>query len=208
MDPDRAYRDSDAPPAIAVVGIGNLLLSDDGAGIHAVRALRRDSRVQSMARLIDGGTVGTDLLAEVCGCEKLLIVDAVDAGLPPGAMIWMDLGDADPRQPGPPKIETRNAHQCGIPELLDDLRLLGVAPRDMVLVGIQPATIGLGTQLSPQLASALPALAAEVVRQLDRWTSVADAAIFKGTQGTDSTDAVLPGAANKMTGTEQPRERI
>ncbi|MDR3719659.1 MAG: HyaD/HybD family hydrogenase maturation endopeptidase [Bryobacteraceae bacterium] len=203
MDADRAYHDPDAQRAIAVVGIGNLLLSDDGAGIHAIRALRKDSRVQSMARLIDGGTVGTDLLAQVCGCERLLIVDAVDAGLPPGAMVWMDLNDAGPR-----KIETRNAHQCGIPELLDDLRLLGVAPRQVVLIGVQPATIGLGTRLSPEVASALPALSAEVVRQLERWASAADAVIFKGTQGTDSTDAVLPGAANKMTGTEQPRERI
>jgi hydrogenase maturation protease len=208
MDPDRAYHDSDAQRAIAVVGIGNLLLSDDGAGIHAVRALRKDSRVRSMARLIDGGTVGTDLLAQVCGCERLLIIDAVDAGLPPGAMVWMDLSDAGPRQSGPRKIETRNAHQCGIPELLDDLHLLGVAPLHVVLVGVQPATIGLGTLLSPEVASALPALSAEVVRQLDRWTSAADAVIFKGTQGTDSTDAVLPGAANTMTGTEQPRERI
>ena len=76
-----------------------------------------------MARLIDGGTVGTDLLAEVCGCERLLIVDAVDAGLAPGTTVWMDLSGPDPG-----KIDTRNAHQFGIPGLLDDLRLLGQAP--------------------------------------------------------------------------------
>jgi len=138
-------------PTIAIVGVGNLLLSDDGAGIHAVRRLRSDARVGSMARLIDGGTIGTDLLAEVCGCEKLLIVDAVDAGLPPGATVRMDFGGPDPQ-----RVDARNTHQFGIPGLLDDLRLLGQAPRQVVLVGVQPAAMGLGTELSPEVASALP----------------------------------------------------
>jgi hydrogenase maturation protease len=142
-----------------------------------------------MARLIDGGTVGTDLLAEVCGCEKLLIVDAVDAGLPPGTTVRMDFSGPDP-----PKIDTRNAHQFGIPGLLDDLRLLGQAPRQVVLVGVQPAAMGLGTELSPEVASALPAVSAEVVRQLDRWTSAGGAVNFNGTQGAESWDAALPRA--------------
>jgi len=184
-----ASRDPRPPQDIAIVGIGNLLLSDDGAGIHAVRGLQKDSRVRSMARLIDGGTIGTDLLAEVCGCEKLLIVDAVDAGLPPGATVRMDFSG-----PGPQKFDTRNAHQLGIPGLLDDLRLLGQAPRQVVLVGVQPASTGWGTQLSPEVARALPVVSAEVVRQLDRWTSAGDAA--------------LPKAARVISGTEQPRERI
>jgi hydrogenase maturation protease len=199
----RAYRDPDQPKPIAVVGIGNLLLSDDGVGIHAVRGLRRDSRVGSMARLIDGGTIGTNLLAEVCGCERLLIVDAADAGLPPGQTIWMDFSGPDPQ-----KIDTRNAHQSGIPGLLDDLRLLGMAPRQVILVGVQPAAMGLGTQLSPEVASALPVVSAEVVRQLDRWTSAADAANASETQGADSLEAALPGAARDTSGKEQPGERI
>ena len=99
-------------PSIAIVGVGNLLLSDDGAGIHAVHRLQRDAGVGSVARIIDGGTVGPDLLAEVCGCEKLLIVDAVDAGLPPGTTVRMDFSGPDSQ-----KIETRNAHQSGIPGL-------------------------------------------------------------------------------------------
>jgi hydrogenase maturation protease len=76
---------------IAIVGIGNLLLSDDGVGIHAVRMLRDQPGIAAAARVIDGGTVGTNLLAEVAGCENLLVLDAVDAGLSPGAVIWMDL---------------------------------------------------------------------------------------------------------------------
>jgi hydrogenase maturation protease len=176
-------------PSIAIVGVGNLLLSDDGAGIHAVHRLQRDAGVGSVARIIDGGTVGTNLLAEVCGCEKLLIIDAVDAGLPPGTTIRMDFSGPD-RQ----KIESRNAHQSGIPGLLDDLRLLGQAPCQVVLVGVQPGAMGWGTELSPEVASALPVVTAEVGRQVDRWTSAGGAA--------------LPEAARETSGTEQLRERI
>jgi hydrogenase maturation protease len=186
-----ASRDLDPPRPIAIVGVGNLLLSDDGVGIHAVRRLRSDSRVESMARLIDGGTVGTDLLAEVYGCERLLIVDAVDAGLPPGTTIRMDLSGPDPQ-----KIDTRNAHQSGIPGLLDDLRLLGQAPRQIVLVGVQPAAMGLGTQLSPEVAGALPAVSAEVVRQLDRWMS-AGATSTPAMQSVESWDAAIPRGARE-----------
>jgi hydrogenase maturation protease len=192
-------RDLDPPRPIAIVGVGNLLLSDDGVGIHAVRRLRSDTRVESMARLIDGGTVGTDLLAEVCGCENLLIVDAVDAGLPPGTTIRMDLSGPDPQ-----KIDTRNAHQSGIPGLLDDLRLLGQAPRQVVLVGVQPAAIGLGTQLSPEVAGALPAVSAEVVRQLDRWTPAGSATSNRATQSVESWDAAIPrGARDTATETSE-----
>jgi hydrogenase maturation protease len=185
------------------MGVGNLLLSDDGAGIHAIRALRSEARVRSMARLIDGGTVGTDLLAQVCGCEKLLIIDAVDAGLPPGTTIWMDFSGPDPQ-----KIDTRNAHQFGIPGLLDDLRLLGMAPRQVVLVGVQPAAMGLGTQLSPEVARALVVVSAEVVRQLERWTAAGDGANPKGSQGADLWDAAFTRATEERSRTEQPRERI
>ena len=194
-----ASRDLDSPRPIAIVGVGNLLLSDDGVGIHAVRRLRSDTRVESMARLIDGGTVGTDLLAEVCGCENLLIVDAVDAGLPPGTTIRMDLSGPDPQ-----KIDTRNAHQSGIPGLLDDLRLLGQAPRQVVLVGVQPAAIGLGTQLSPEVAKALPAVSAEVVRQLERWTPDGGATSTRAMQSVESWDAAIPrGARDTATETSE-----
>jgi hydrogenase maturation protease len=158
--------------SIAVVGIGNLLLSDDGVGIHAVRRLTEERRLESAARVIDGGTVGTDLLAEVCGCERLLIVDAVDAGLPPGAAIRMDLS-----RPGPCDAPARNAHQAGIPGLLDDLRLMGCEPRETVLFGIQPGTLAFGTQLSAEVAASLPALLDQVVRQVERWCSGAGTAM-------------------------------
>jgi hydrogenase maturation protease len=153
-----------------------------------------------MARLIDGGTVGTDLLAAVWGCARLLIIDAVDAGLPPGSTIRMDFDGS-----GPQKIDTRNAHQSGIPGLLDDMRLLGCAPHQVVLVGVQPATLEVGTELSPEVAAALPVLAGEVVRQVERWMAAEGAAI-SAIQNQASLAPAHGGAAEQISGTEQLRE--
>lgn len=198
----RAFHELEPLRAIAIVGIGNLLLSDDGVGIHAVRALRSESRVGPVARLIDGGTVGTDLLAAVWGCARLLIIDAVDAGLPPGSTIRMDFDGS-----GPQKIDTRNAHQSGIPGLLDDMRLLGCAPHQVVLVGVQPATLEVGTELSPEVAAALPVLAGEVVRQVERWMAAEGAAI-SAIQIQASLAPAHGGAAEQISGTEQLRQCI
>ena len=157
---------------IAIVGVGNLLLSDDGVGIHAVRALHNQPRIASVARLIDGGTIGADLLAELWGCAELLIVDAVDAGLPPGSTVRMEFSSA-----GTQPVAARNAHQSGLACMLDDMRLLGHAPREVVLVGIQPATLEVGTDLSPEVAASLPVLVREVMRQVEQWMATRDPAI-------------------------------
>jgi hypothetical protein len=109
--------------------------------------------------------------------------------------MWMDFSGPDPQQ-----IDSRNAHQSGIPGLLDDLRLLGQAPRQVVLIGVQPATIGLGTQLSPAVAGALPVVFAEVERQLDRWRSAGGSASSNGMQGSESPDAALPSGARETPG--------
>lgn len=156
---------ADRHSPIAILGIGNLLLSDDGVGIHAIQMLRNDPDIDSVACILDGGTIGTELLAEICGFEKLLIVDAVDANVQPGTILWVDLTAPDPQ-----RVVARNAHQSGIPGLLDDLRLLGCEPRQVALVGVQPATIGFGTQLSPAVSRALPDLTKQVSERLQSWT--------------------------------------
>ncbi len=149
-----------------VLGVGNLLLSDDGVGIHAIRMLRADAHIASAARLIDGGTVGPDLIAQLWDCERLLIIDAVDVGLRPGAAVWMDYSAPNVQTP-----EMRGAHQSGLAALLDDLRLLGRAPREVMLLGVQPAGTEIGTQLSPGVQSALPVIAGQVALQIERWTA-------------------------------------
>ena len=159
----------------------------------------------SVACRSNQAAVTPDLLAAVWGCAELLIVDAVDAGLPPGSTIRMDFDGS-----GPQKIDTRNAHQSGIPGLLDDMRLLGCAPHRVVLVGVQPATLEVGTELSPEVAAALPVLAGEVVRQVERWMAAEGAAIsaISAIQSQASLAPAHGGAAEQISGTEQLRQCI
>jgi len=148
---------------VLVLGIGNPLLSDDGLGIHALEVLRSDSRLPSATRLLDGGTFGPELLGQLGGCRRLLLLDAVDAGRAPGTIVRVDLdGNCT-------AARKTSVHEFGINELLDDLRLLGEAPDEVLLLGIQPASVALGTSLTPDVLTAVPALLEAAVNQLIRW---------------------------------------
>ncbi len=135
-----------------VLGVGNLILSDDGLGITALRLLEQDRRVPPGTLLVDGGTFGVELLPYVEGASRLVILDAVDAGVPPGTLVRVS-GDQIEGFPG-----ARSVHDIGFPDLLAALRLLGKEPSEILLRGIQPATTGIGTTLSPIVEQAMPQL--------------------------------------------------
>jgi hydrogenase maturation protease len=76
---------SGSPPASTIVlGLGNMIRSDDGVGIHALQRLEFDPRVSDDVLVLDGGTLGLDLLTYVSGARGLLVMDAVDVGAPAG----------------------------------------------------------------------------------------------------------------------------
>ena len=68
---------------ITVLGIGNLLMTDEGVGVHAIKALEAGYDFPEDVRLLDGGTMGLDLLYYIEGTRRLLIIDAVNSDLPP-----------------------------------------------------------------------------------------------------------------------------
>ncbi len=148
---------------VVVLGIGNPLLSDDGLGIHALEVLRSDVRLPLATRLLDGGTFGPELLSQVGGCRRLLLLDAVDVGSAPGTIVRVDLD-------GTLAVARKTSvHEFGINELLDDLRLLGEQPEHVLILGIQPASVAIGTSLSQDVLTAVPALLDAAVEQLMQW---------------------------------------
>jgi hydrogenase maturation protease len=161
--------DSSGPGGpLAVIGIGNILLSDDGLGVAIVERLAQDAAAALDAQepwlppdtdLIDGGTGGMTLLPQVAGTRALLIVDAVDFGLEPGS-IRILTGDGI----GAAYQTHLTAHQVGASDLIAAARLSGVLPAAVALVGMQPGTLETGVGLSPAVAAALPEAVA-VVRQ-------------------------------------------
>lgn len=139
-------------------------MSDDGAGIKLVQYLAENFRFPPDVTVFDGGTLGLDLLPQLEGIDRLLIVDAVETGKPPGSLIRLS-GDEIPIV-----METKlSPHQMGLKDLLAVSMLMGVKPPEMVLLGVQPETIDIGLDLSPAVEAQFGTLVQNVLRELENW---------------------------------------
>lgn len=164
---------------LVVLGIGNVLLSDDGVGVHVVRALAggdagagdpvpagppaggdgltdRDRAADGAGlppgtEIVDGGTGGLALLPVVREAGRLVLVDAVDVGADPGSVHVLTGDDLYSR------LVRLSVHQVGASDLLAAARLTGALPERVVLVGVQPASLEPEVGLSPPVLAALPA---------------------------------------------------
>lgn len=135
--------------SVAVVGLGNLILSDDGVGVHVAQQLAAGFRFPEGVALIDGGTSAIDLLDQLIDAEHLIFVDAARTGGAPGAVVALD-GERLPvwfRQRMSP-------HQIGLADLLATLSLMDHAPKSVTLIGIEPQSLELGTELTPPVRAA------------------------------------------------------
>jgi hydrogenase maturation protease len=151
-----------------VLGLGNLVHADDGVGVHAIHRLQLDPRVPSWVTLLDGGTQGLGLLHHISGFSRLLVIDAINAGEAPGTVMRFE-GRALSGLPGKATV-----HQLGFADLMVAMRLLGEAPEDVVVVGIQPVSTEWSAELTPQVAAALPGLLEVVIEQLHSWEDAAE----------------------------------
>ncbi len=147
-----------------LMGLGNILLQDEGAGVRAVEALQRTFDFSEDLEIVDGGTLGLDLLPYLEGKERILFIDAVDFRKNPGEVaVWQD--DEIPSFLGP----ALSFHQVGLRDLLFTSKLMGMSPAEVVLVGIQPAVIETGLALSAPLQENLGKIVAAVVDRLREW---------------------------------------
>ena len=161
-DATRGQESSSGPDV--VIGVGNPLMGDDGFGIVAISLLReRWSDTQRLA-LVDGGTWGMNLLPLIEGARRVLILDAIDRGLAPGARIELDR-DEIPRYLG----LTLSPHQLDLREVLALAELRGTLPRETSAIGVQPGRVELSLDLSASVAAKLPGVVADVEEQLLRW---------------------------------------
>ena len=148
---------------IAVLGLGNLMRTDDAVGMLATERLRRDFRLPPEVAIVEGGTLGLDLLYPLEGVTHLLALDAVETGAPPGTLLRFE----DDAIRGLPIA--KSVHLLGFADLLDAMRLIGSAPRKIVVLGVQPEIVGWGTALSKAAAAALPRLVEAAAAQVTAW---------------------------------------
>ena len=150
--------------SILVLGLGNPLLGDDGAGLVALGQLEEAMGPEGEIEFLDGGTQGVYLLPYLENKQKLLILDAVDFGANPG-----EVGTFDPMcipLGVGPKL---SPHQAGFEEVLGLLELLGYVPKEAVLLGIQPKSLKLGDPLSEEVRLGLRKVLEKAVGILRGW---------------------------------------
>jgi hydrogenase maturation protease len=144
--------------------VGNILLSDEGVGVHIIHLLRERYQFPQEVEILDGGTLGLDLLPYVEDADRLLIVDAVQMDAPLGTVARLE-GD---RIPAVLSLQ-HSPHQMGLSDLLAVARLRGRYPSEVVLWGIQPASLEVGLELSPTVAAQVEGLVQSVLMELERW---------------------------------------
>ena len=143
---------------ILVAGLGNLLLRDDGVGVHAIRELRR--KVLKGILAVEVGTAVLDALHLFERADKLLAIDAMQAGGTPGTIYAFRLSEVEDR-PARASLHEMN--------LLSALRLLPGHQPEVMVLGVEPEIIDYGLTLSPRVADAVPRLVEEARRVLSRW---------------------------------------
>src|SRR6056300_805049 len=137
--------------SIAVVGIGNSLLTDDGAGIHTLERFAEDNTDDSVCCL-DGGTVGLALLDRLSILDGLVARDAMILGKRPGSVTVLQGEDMDSHL----RNQRGSVHEVGLSDLMDALRLRGELPEHRALIGIEPADMDWGTEPTASVAAAVP----------------------------------------------------
>jgi hydrogenase maturation protease len=147
-----------------VLGLGNILLGDEGVGVRAVERLLSLYDFPPGTRVLDGGTLGLDLLPYVEDTDRLLLIDAVQAGLEPGSLVRLE-GE---KVPAFLAVKV-SPHQMGLPDLLAAARLQDRYPEKVVLWGVQPGEMRTSLDLSPPVAARMDALLDRVLAELHRW---------------------------------------
>jgi len=144
-----------------VLGVGNVILADEGVGVRVVEALERDYALPAGVNVIDAGTSGMEMLEDLSHLDFLLVVDAVAASKAPGELVRLSGAEV-------PVFFRRNLspHGIGLSDVLAALEFMGAEPKETLILGVQPTSLDLSTELTPLVAARVPELVAQAVVEL------------------------------------------
>ncbi|WP_207062106.1 HyaD/HybD family hydrogenase maturation endopeptidase [Motiliproteus sp. SC1-56] len=148
--------------SILVLGVGNILLTDEGIGVRVVEALEQRYRIPAGVEVMDGGTAGMELLASMADRDHVILVDAVNTGAAPGTLVRL----VDDEVPALFKSKI-SPHQLGISDLLGVLTVTGEMPKRMTLFGVVPFSLETSTELSEAMQPKLDELVDLTVAELE-----------------------------------------
>lgn len=144
-----------------VLGIGNILLQDEGIGVRAVLELERRFQQPEGVEFLDGGTAGIELLRHIRNRDLLIILDAVQSGKEPGTVVRAE-GDEVPAT----FRQRMTPHQLGLSDLLATALLTGEMPKQLILFGIEPGSMETGLELTDKVAGSLDRLLELILNEL------------------------------------------
>jgi hydrogenase maturation protease len=150
---------------ILILGIGNTLLSDDGAGVYAVDSLRRSPALPQGVRCLDGGVLAFSLSEFILQTDALIVLDAAFLDLEPGAIRLF----SGTRMDSYLNSGRRSIHEVGLGDLLDMARLMNRLPEYRAMVCIQAQSLAVGSSLTPSVAQAMPEAVSVVFRLIHDW---------------------------------------
>ena len=146
---------------ILVLGIGNVLLTDEGIGVRALNELQRRYTFPENVELLDGGTAGIELLRHIRNRDYLIIIDAMKFDLQPGTVSRVEGQDV------PAAFRTRiSPHQLGLSDLLAAAMLTDELPKNLVLFGVEPESLDIGLDLTDTVEASLEKLTGAILEEL------------------------------------------
>jgi hydrogenase maturation protease len=145
---------------VLILGIGNILLKDEGIGVHVANKLKELS-LPPEVEVMDGGTMGIDLLFYIEDRKKVIVIDTVKAGEPPGTMYRFTDKDLSFK-----KNFLRTAHGIDFADVVRTAANLGTKPEEVVFIGIEPEDMNEGLELSSLIAERVPVLIDLVMKEL------------------------------------------
>jgi hydrogenase maturation protease len=154
--------DTNQQQNIVILGIGNILLSDEGIGVHVANELFKRTLPENVS-VVEGGTDGFRLLNVITEADRLIIIDAVRGGSESGSLYRFDIDDV---KSCPSGFKT-SVHQIGILEVIDLSGLIGKTP-DTTIIGIEPKSLEMGMELSPEIREKIPRIIELVLDEVRR----------------------------------------
>ncbi len=150
-----------------MLGIGNILQRDDGAGIRALEALREGFSFSDNVTLIDGGTTIFHNMGIFAAADKMIVFDSVKLDGPPGTVYTFNSDDYRVKMP-----RKATSHDVGVLNTLSMMELIGQKPPEVIIIGVQPKEYGIWSEeLTPEVAAAIPEMIRRAATLLKEWGS-------------------------------------
>ena len=149
---------------ITVLGVGNILMQDEGFGVRVVEKLLSQYEFPENVQVLDGGTLGMELLRFLIGTDRLILVDAVSGNLPPGSVYHFNHDEVKAYFK-----EKVSMHELGIQDVLAVLEVMEKSAKEIRILGVQPLTIDIGLEMTPLITGVVDDVAEKLLLILREW---------------------------------------